>query len=790
MRHRWIVVSWVLCLLATSAPAQVDSLRFDIEQGFVGLDRYIRPGDWTAIRLNVDNLSADDREVVFRWELQDDDGDRVLAQRQATLTRQREDQLVWLYAPTPYDTSSQTVWTLRALDAQSGELLAAQQVSPASEGLLGDSQNLIAVTSAADLGLNDVVRQDTSHSAIRLIRGLSLGRLPDRWQGLTSLQAIIWTPDQGDDPADPLQVSEASLASLREWIWRGGQLVIVLPQFNQTWGQSPLADLLPVKPESWVSRESRDWWKLDSVGGLIQPSVDATDAADSLTVTTFDIEEGQDGATILLRDFEQRPLVVTARRGFGTVTLVGLDLTAPAVRRSGLNTGEHRIWHDIFGWKWPALTPEAVEREQRAQRIYTASNLSQQNRVVDLGRFIPSQIAMTGTVSSLLLGSVFGFGLYWLLAGWLLQPLLKSRGLTQYSWTAFLGVVCLTALLAWGAAWILRPNRTNVDHFTILDFDGNANLVQGRSYLSLFVPRFGTAEVETPRPALRPLPAGPHNLISSPGFNRDAAVSGFVDTQDYIVEADAPDHLPLPVRSTTKELLLQYLGPVDGDMAGLHSPFTITATRPITADDNGWPTGEITHTLPGTLSNVLLIYCPGEQIDTDGRRRPRPAQVWRYLNDNGENLWPSGQILKLQGIPQQLENLVPPFRSWAQLPTQRDLSQEGLLGKRVGELGGPQLEVPLGVDQSTVARHLELLTFFDSLPPPLLKQDPKNPSLSNAYVLGRPLSHRIDLTRLLPGRRIILLAQAKDTPLPLPLAVDGQTPPSSGDAFIRWIYDF
>ncbi len=203
----WLILGAIALSGGVHAAAQTQesSLRLDVEQGFAGLDGYMRPGHWSPIRLSIDNRAADDREVLLSWELADEDGDRVLAQRRATLTRQRDGQPVWLYAPIPMTTRDDTRWTLRAIDTANGQQLAEVRIQPNAQQLLRQSETLIAVTSAADLGLNDIAQHATSHEPIKLVRGLSLTRLPDRWHGLQALHALIWTQDLGENPADPLR---------------------------------------------------------------------------------------------------------------------------------------------------------------------------------------------------------------------------------------------------------------------------------------------------------------------------------------------------------------------------------------------------------------------------------------------------------------------------------------------------------------------------------------------------------------------------------------------------------
>ncbi|MEM6757115.1 MAG: hypothetical protein AAF586_08105, partial [Planctomycetota bacterium] len=308
-------------LHAAAASAQQTELRLRIEPGFSGLDGTIRPGSWTPIRLSVDHLAADDRDVRFQWEHRDEDGDLVIAERLVTVARQRDDQPVWLYAAPPTTTDATTTWNLRAIDDATGELLASLAVQPQNDLLLRNGESLIAVTSAQDLGLTDFTRHETGHAPVRLVRGLSLGRLPDRWHGLSSLKALIWTQDLGGDPADPLQVPEAALLALRQWVVRGGHLVVVLPEAGQTWTSSPLADLLPVTARQFRPMTSTTWAQLSSDEfSWFGTRRSATIAP--LTVTTFDVDDtpGASGVAVIQRDDEGRPIVVSHRVGFGVVT--------------------------------------------------------------------------------------------------------------------------------------------------------------------------------------------------------------------------------------------------------------------------------------------------------------------------------------------------------------------------------------------------------------------------------------------------------------------------------------
>ncbi|MEM8738191.1 MAG: hypothetical protein AAGG38_06895 [Planctomycetota bacterium] len=805
---RWWCLVLGLAAVCGGARAQVDEIRLGIEQGYAGLDGLIRPGSWTPIRVTVDNLSADDRDVFLRWELRDGDGDRVVAQRRVTLTRQREGQPVWLYAAVPVETDAETVWTLRAVDAESGALLASLAVQPQAEALLREDETLVAVTTTAGLGFNDYQRHELQQRPIRLVRGLSLSRLPDRWQGLDALHALVWTQDQGGDPSDPLQVSEAAVAAVREWVVRGGHLVVMLPEVGETWTGSAFADLLPVTAGQLRRHDTDRWWAFDWIGGrrAVRDSGGAAEGEvdgsavlegrtepgeDRLTVTSFAVAE--DGpATVLLRDEAGRAVAVAGRVGFGRVTVVGVDLTSSTVRRNALYLSPRRLWNHVFNWRFPVLSEVVSEAEVRNNRLVPA----ERTREVGLLEFVPGRIALTGTIGALLIGAVFLFGLYWVAAGWLLQPVLKRYGMERWAWVGFTVLVLGVAGVAWGGASLLRPRQIGAEHVTVLDYDGNRNLARGRAFVSLFVPRFGRAEVSVGSPELSEaqavgLAGGVHNLIASPGLSASGIETGFIDVQRYVVDAARPDTLDLPVRATSKQMRLDYLGPVDRDLPGLARPFSIGVAQPIVAGPDGGPVGEVRHTLPGELTNVRVIFCRGEAFDRRGKRRQLEPEVWRYVNGQGENRWAPGEPLVLAGRAAEREALIGPFMTWAQIPVEREWKLEGLLGRRLGEMrGAGAAELATAVDESVIARQLELLSFFDALPPADVKRNPNVPDLTPRFTVSRRLGGRLDLTALTHGRRVIILGHLRDSPLPVPMSVDGRTPPSTGWTVVRWVYDF
>lgn len=784
---RWLtgVLSTLVLLLGVAALGQDAGLRMDVQEGAIGLDGYVRPGAWTPIRLRVDNHSADDREVAFTWEHLDEDGDVVLAERRVTLTRQRDDQTVWLYAAVPNTTSRDNAWVLRAVDVQSGDLLDSITVQPNAERLMTDAPTMLAVSSNADLGLNDYLRHETQHAPLTLVRGISLERLPDRWQGLSSLQTFIWTQDLGGDPADPLQVSESAIASMREWVYRGGHLVVVMPSVGQTWTASPLSDILPVSADQVRQRESDNWWENPWMGGV------AVNDPAPMTVTTFRVEDNDPRASVLLRDRDDRPVVVVGRYGFGRVTLVGIDLTRPEVRGKGYPFGRQRLWNHVFGWLGQVMPKARADEDIRQGFLTPASRLGTKQ----LGAFIGGQITMTGTVGALLVGALLLFVGYWVLAGWLLQPILKRKNQQRWSWVAFLGVVAGCALLAWGGAWLLRPSKTSLTHVTVLDIDGNSGVSRGRSFLSFFVPRFGTSEVSLDSSRIAELPGDVHNLIASPGFSGSGVEVAFIDPQTYRVDSAAPDTVDVPMRATSKQMLVDYLGHLDQEVPGNPQPFSMASSQSLTADPvSGLPVGEVSHTLPGALTNVVVVVCPGFRADEFGVGRVLEPWAWRYRNPATGDAWEPGTPLALTGkLPTDPTTGV--SKLFVRDPVMfyrpgRKLKEEGYLGAIMDQEDGLLDEVGGGVDAATMVRRFLLLSFFDALPPPEVARDPQQGIFQTKLTFQRRIGQRLDLTPMIHGRRVIVIGHLTDAPLPVPLTIDGEVPPSSGTTVVRWVYDF
>lgn len=761
-RSLYTFIATIFLLWPAAARGQVADVSLSIEPDAVGVGGVVQPGRWTPMRLEMTNRSSQLRPVVARWILSDEDGDEVLAERTAPLNP-GVTQRVWLYAPVPMTLRQTRGWVVQVIDAETRRELARRRAAPGA--VLAVTSTLIGVCGSVDMGLHDYEPGYTQHEPTMFVRGLQLSQLPDRWYGLESLHALIWTSADDDPLNDPqgASLTPRVAEALRRWVRRGGRLVLVLPT-DQTWSDSPLADLMPIGKDRMRRVDDFDALLL----GTTPPGEER-----SVPATVFDVE-GQQGVAVLAVDRQQRPYVVARRYGFGRVTLIGVDLTSPAVRRLGVPNGQQRIWNRVFNWSSPVVTEQVYQSETRENKMLSMT--ARQGRGARLDEMVGGLVAMTGTAAPALLSAILIFALYWMLAGPVAFFYLRNRGKAQHAWLAFVALAGLFTAITWGGALVMRPAHTKLEHLTILDVDANTGDVHTQSWLTLLVPQFGTATVAVDRGENF---AG--QTLASPGLETRSPGGEFLDPQPYVLPAADPRSVTIPVRSTAKRFTLDYLGKLDTALEGINHAWLLPSGQVRMDEQDAWPVADLTHRLPGPLKNVLVIYCPGTLNATGAMRAP-----WVGLVPE----WPADQALELKSPP------AIPMAEMVRRPqayvAQRAWQQEGYLGQLIALHKGRAIDpnVPMHVPSITDQhfRQLTMLSFFDMLPAPNFRDTSALGTLTATHY-ERTLLRAADMTHLLAGRRLIIIGQLENSPLPAPLTLDGAPIPADGLTVVRWMYD-
>ena len=749
-------------MLVGAAGAQ--EVRIDVE--VLGIGGLVRPGEWTPLRVGLTNLGSNLRTVTCEWELSDIDGDIVRAQRRdVTLNpggAQQFERQVWLYGVPPINTQRNAQWRIRVLDSESGELLASQIFGLPE--LLDRRQRAVGICGSLIRGLEPYhnEKDPSRHELTRFITGLDLAQFPDRWYGLAALEAIVWN----SAGAPPRVMPRASQAALREWVERGGHLVISMASVGDEWLSSPLADLLPVSDAKNVevirNGEAPAW--LGSPTGTSGPV--------ALSYRTFkpaaDIE-------VLLTDKDNRPVVVTHAVGFGRVTLCGIDLLDPALTAARLPR-EGRIWNTIFGWRGPWFTRDFVTN--MVDNNVFISEYARDTR--ELGSFVESSITLTEEAAGALVVAVLLFAVYFLVAGPISFAVLKGRGMLHHSWLVFAGVVIVFSVVTWSGALLLRPQQTRVRHVSFIDFDARHNLVRTRSWLTLFVADHGDVDV-----ALDPQrTAGRTDLISSAGVLSRSAQTGFIDARRYPIDAGSPYRVGLPMRATARQLELRYQAPLNAENAQL-SPAWQPPTGSVRGDE-GRLTGQLMHSMPGTMTNVTLVYCPGNGEE---------PWAWRELNA----VWTPGSVLLLDRVvTEDIRNprlaralpLSSNHETSAKEPAANTRQPSSFLAVALQKARGSSVD-SFGIDapgQGTRADQrayeVDMLSFFGAMPPPAYSRVE-----DDDYVrfVQRRFARDLDLTSQLATRCLIVIGHMDNGPLPTPLAVEGDAAGSEGLVIVRSI---
>jgi hypothetical protein len=626
-----LCVAAVACLLvptgALAAPpassfggsAQDGSPRaglLSIEAVRAGVGGRVRPGSWTGLLVEFANRGERELEVLLRLELPDADGDLARYERVVTANPGVR-QSAWIYARVPHATSlagarvsayAATASENSATGFGAGALLDQAPALPPEATELSASVGLIGVLGRRGLGLSaleNIPPDETGehlaqgHERIEVLTRLDPAALPDRWMGLDGFSALVWAD------AAPERTPADSAAAVREWVARGGHLVVVLPAIGQSWlsrGANPLFDLLPS-----VTVDRSEDATYEPLRALLadRPGVDMPARA-TLHVLEPSPDAEPGAAVVVLRAPGGEPIVVRRRVGVGAVTLVGVDLLHPVLARESLPS-VGAFWNRVLGRRGPA------DPAWRLAEIREENVLFQRLESLYLDDAIAGEIAQTGRAAAGVLLGIVVFAAYWAIAGPVGFYALRATRRSQHAWVVFLLCAGVFTGIAWTGAAALRPQNVNVSHLTVLTGVHGQGLQRARVWTSVLLPTYGSSEV-TFGSAGGSFDVGGRPLeltqALSPWDARRAEASGggFPDTRAYVIPARHPSAMRLPARQTVKQVRADWAGVTSwGGLPRSPTAADGSAGRLVLGDDEAAPwrvVGTLVHDLPSPMRDV------------------------------------------------------------------------------------------------------------------------------------------------------------------------------------------
>ncbi len=783
----------------------------DIDVLQFGSGDVCRPGEWVGVQLALQDRTTKLRSLIVRLAITDADGDPAWCQVVQPANAGQKVR-VWLYGRLPFSTTTSTVFQISAFEGEDsgdgvirqGRLVGslAYPIKPAS--LAPAYCSLMGVVGRQTVSLERyTVRTNSGMGAMPLGHELvysipSLrpgqkgqpGELPDRWYGLSQFDAIVWTASGTDGEPSDLVPSQAE--ALREWVERGGHLVVMLSSVSQNWLTTSANPLTPILPRCTAARlEHVDMEPMRSL--LMGPGKDPASRSLPADQTIYALvpdpaaDAGQ--ATRILNDPEGRCIVARRNVGVGAVTVVGLDLAARGfLQRGGIEPDA--FWHRVLGRRGTLIRAEDLPSLAAKSGVFVDSRSP---RWYD--RSIPGLIAKSESGGFGVLLAFIVFLAYWVLAGPLGFAILKRRNWSQHAWVGFMVTGAIFTAIAWGGATALRPLTVSASHVTILDHVYGQKIDRARTFLSVLLPRYGDVPISVSSEAENTLKQGLFSFDAPTDGNTSS--SSFPDSRGYIVDARHPAQAQVPARSTTKDFQIDWAGgpawkmpsPVVEVSKGRFEPGgAITVVDP--SLKTSLLTGLLSHSLPGPLHDVDIIYVQGQDLARDTRGRFIGSVVPGALPGTAyaafRQTWSAGEILDLaEDFAANRDSVKQPFSSFMQrlAPGVRDLEMD-LDPRRV-------------VDSAAqVTNYLTALAFLPMLEPPSFSSNAAFTS-GGPTLARRRMTHGMDLSRWFTQPCLIIVGHLGDSTTaetcPVPITVDGESPASlnrriTGRTVLRWVY--
>lgn len=622
----------------------IDVLNAGLGGGTTGM---VRPGDWAGFQIRVSDAFSKPRQLLVRLEITDADGDKVWWTTEVAGQGSGKDIPAWVYGWLPFDLGRDTTLQFVAYEGLPGAggtayrfgdpvgtrlfRLTADPI-PESNAMLGVvGGNLAGLEQYNGSRFRGENAAPGGHEITVVVGGMLPAGLPDRWFGYSSYEALVWTGSGANETPDRLGPAQAE--AIREWVRRGGHLVVVLPSVYQQWlggaaGVSPLADILPA-----VRVQTLEGVDLDDYRELLNTD-DSVKLPKNAIVRTFTPENaGPFDALPILNNAKGQAVVVRRLVGSGAVTLVGIDVTSKALQERKGALQSVVFWNRILGKRLQLPSQAELGRTlSSGARPWSAQRSPQ----LPMDSMINETIGKTAKAAKGLLVAFVIFLAYWLLAGPAGFLFLKQKRRQQHAWVLFTAVTGVFALLGWGSTNLLKMGRDVDRHLTLLDHVYGQSNQRLRSWIELTLPKYGEQRVSVASSKESSSFDWHNTLTAWQAVNDVSALRSFPDARGYRMDARKPDTAEFPARATTRQLQIDVAGsvPANWQMPRPQAAEGVETGKEIWIEEGtgerGWTIhGQLVHNLPGNLRNVYVVVVREQ-------RNPRasaggllfPADAW------------------------------------------------------------------------------------------------------------------------------------------------------------------
>ena len=748
----------MLVLAVPAMHAMAASPTIDVRQA--GIGNVLPIGRPTGIEIAVDPGDLESANYLLEWETPTPDGDTLV--RSKTITLAGRPIRTWIYGTVPPHRIRPMPIRLRAADSLA--VIAETTLEESNTGaVLPEGADLMLVLGDRTFGLEAYELRSLSGASPwsvvdTTVRSIATSDVPESAHALTAASTLLITGDPGG--LEPNQ-----LAAIRTWMESGGHVIVAFPATADPWGlgaeQGPWHDLLPHDSVATTTR-LRDLVEMLSPDPLkiLEPT--------QLPIRLFPSARAVNSHWHVIVESPQGDVLGIARPvGHGRLTLLGLDVSSPAMLRFALDgdavgplPAASTFWNAVLSRRGDAPTPRQLRLAQGDGLLLPTIVDHVQLTDAIVGGGIRQTVAAGGR----LLLVLAWLGLYFVIAGPILWWVLRRLNRSTLSWPIF-GVLGATGGIgAWLIAGVMSLQAVEGMHVSVIDEVANWPVQRIRTWVELRLPGTGQRTLQVQE--VEGLPARINTWSE-----RGRGEVGFMDTRVLRTDAASLGHVPVQARATSLSLEVERFGYPDTDGPSLRVVTPLAVTRTVRGQVQ--LTGAIQNELTTPIRDVSIVW-----IDARSRRPRTTPKPWTDSADSG--VMPAqGWSWKLSGPLQpgailDFSTIAPPTKAES-LAVQLDM-----LGRAHGRA--------FGASASANARRagLEMLGLHRlSTPPPWQTVD--GGTTDPPWLVKRDFGTGLDLGAQLGSPMLLVSGFIEDTPLPIPLYVDGTriTLPR-GETMLRW----